>query len=154
MTEKSTQQSESEQPPELTSELTDAEAKQIRENSILLAKARGLTNAATAVEAGCSVSTVCREVAKPDFWPRVHKLRDLAIRDAAGRLSVTSMNAIESLETLLKSESHSIVLGAAGRILDQAVKFRGHLVLEAELAKTNERLAQMEALVAELTKGH
>ena len=98
--------------------------KQIQETTIIDCKARGLSTAETARRAGCSISTVERRMAQPDFWPTVQKHRDLTLQEASGRLSIAAVSAVDCLEGLLKSESETLKLGASRAILEHCYRLR------------------------------
>lgn len=115
--------------------------KQIQETTIVDCKVRGLSTAETARRAGCSISTVERRMAKPDFWPMVQKLRDAALQEASGRLSSAAVSAVDTLEGLLKSESETLKLGTSRAILEHCYRLRELVGIENRLAEIEGKLA-------------
>lgn len=115
--------------------------KQIQETVIIDGKVAGLSTAEVARQAGCSISTVERRMAKPDFWPKVHQLRDVRLQEASGRLSNAAVSAVDTLEKLLRSESETLRLGASKAILEHCYRLRELIGIENRLAEIEGKFA-------------
>lgn len=92
--------------------------------------ASGSTTAAASERSGVSARTIHRKLAEPAFRARVSSFRAEALSRAAGRLADGTVESVDVLRVLLKSESENVRLAAARTILDAS--HRSQLGLEHE----------------------
>ena len=111
-----------------------------RRDALALAMAKGLSVAASAREAGCSLQTAFRARKDPKFRERVAELRGQLIDAAVGKLSGAAGEAADQFRTLLADPDSGIRLRAAQSILDRLVTLRSHAELEARLTELEARL--------------
>lgn len=113
---------------------------------LITALARGDTHKTAAAVAGISTRTLQRRLEDDGFQGRVRKSRADLLSTATGKLTQASSDAADVLHRLItQSNSEKIQLGAAKAILDSLVKIHS-------LEQLEERLANLEQLVAELTQ--
>ncbi len=112
--------------------------------TLVMALAAGLTNKQAAKEAGVSERTVVRRLADAEFKRQVADARAVTVEQAAARLTVASLMAVQTLLQLLGAESENVRLGSARAILEMGVKFRESQEQEARIAELEERLNQLE----------
>lgn len=90
-----------------------AAPKKFRDLLLLGALATGATYEEAAQAAGLSERTVRRRMADDDFRARLWEARSIYLNRALGRLAERSVDAVETLAALLRSESEQIRLKAA-----------------------------------------
>ena len=118
-----------------------------RADDILITElAAGSTVAAAAIAADVSPATVYRRLEDAAFAARLRDMRGLAVRTAAGRLAAAMTKAVDVMAALLDSATEATRLRAADRLLDHAVK-------TAEVLELDQRLAELERVMATQTKG-
>lgn len=110
-----------------------------RDTVIVESLARGEGQAATAMLAGCSVSTIRRRLDDAAFRERVEKFRAEMLDSAAGKLGATVAKAVETLESLLSSGTPPAVRMAAARsLIEFSLRTR-------EAVSWEKRLSDLEA---------
>ena len=111
-------------------------SRQIQDNLIVEALARGEGQTATATFAGVSVSTVRRRLEDSGFRSRIERYRETMLDGAAGKLGSIIEKAITTLESLLDDESPpGVRLSAARSVIEFTFKSREVLSWEKRLAE-------------------
>jgi hypothetical protein len=91
---------------------------------------------------------------RPAFVALVRQTRDQLVSDAVGRLVGKTTPAIEALSGLLASPQEHVRLGAAGRLLDLLLRFRGQEQLQRDLEAVKDDLSMLRAEYPLLFKGN
>ena len=111
-----------------------------QDSVIVESLARGESQAATATLAGCSVSTIRRRLDDADFRQRIERFRAETLDAAAGKLGATVIRAVETLESLLSSETPPAVrMASAKALVEFALRTREALSWEKRLADLEAR---------------
>jgi hypothetical protein len=108
---------------------------------LALGVARGLSLTAAAEEAGVSRATATRRRAEPEFAKQVSAFRAELFDRAAGQLADATMEAVDALRVLLKSDSEALRLRSAVALLDAAPRYR-------ESGELADRLQNTETYIA------
>jgi hypothetical protein len=103
-------------------------------DEVLIAQlAAGATRAAAAEAAGVSERTVFRRWQDREFRRRVAIARTALVSNAVGQLADAAAEAVQTLRSLLRSESDNVRLGAARSILELGPRLRESEELAARL---------------------
>src|SRR5437879_5891418 len=111
------------------------------DSALLVALAVGHTVREAAQLAGIAERTATRRTADAEFRRRVAELRGEMVSQALGRLADASVEAAETLRSLLGGNSESARLGAAKAILELGNKLRENVELEQRLTALEQQLA-------------
>jgi transposase len=95
--------------------------------------AAGATIGEAAERTGVSERTIYRRLADLRFRNQIAELRAEMVQRAVGKLADSSVEAVETLHSLLNAESESAKLGAARSILELGTKLRESVELEQRL---------------------
>lgn len=106
-----------------------------RSRSIAEKRAIGLTHRQSAELHGVSAKTVARTLERPEIQELVSTLQAEMYSESTARLLSLSEPAVETLERLMGSESDSVALRAASKVIDMAGPLAAHRVMEERLAK-------------------
>jgi hypothetical protein len=120
-------------------------ARQTRDESLVVALARGETIAEAARQSGWSPRTAWRRTDDPEFMQRVRRARADMVGRAAGGLANAAVDAVETLRGLLNSEAEAVRLAASKNILDLACRFRASEELERRIVDLEERVNEQSA---------
>ena len=114
--------------------------------TVLLAEAlaRGRTIKQAAKEAGYSERQAHRKLTDPDFVSMVNLARGRLLECSYGRLTSTTVEAVQTLRALLRDESPGVRLAAAKSILDYTGKFKESVEMTQRLERVEEHLRQKE----------
>lgn len=102
---------------------------------LLAAIAGGATVRDAAEKAGVGERTATRRMADPTFRREVMRLRGEMVNRAMGKLSDAMTAAADCLTALLTGDSEAVRLGAAKTILEETVKLRTAVEVEAQLVE-------------------
>lgn len=118
-----------------------------RSRSIAEKRAIGLTQDQIAQAHGVSTKTVRRTLDRPEIRDLVSSLQTEMYSASTARLLSLSDTAVETLERLMGSETESVSLRAAAKVIDMAGPLAAHRNMEQRFGKMVETLeAQMENL--------
>lgn len=118
-----------------------------RSRSIAEKRAIGLTHEQIAQMHDISAKTVARTLERPEIKDLVAALQTEIYSESTARLLNLSTVAVDTLERLMCSESDSVALRAASKVIDMAGPLAGHRAMEEQLAKLVEEIeARMEDL--------
>lgn len=94
------------------------------EATLIAALAAGCTQAKAAHRSGLSERTVARRLDDPCFRAEVARARSVMLERTLAMLAEATVEAVTTLQELVRDGSPSIRLGAARAILDYTAKFR------------------------------
>jgi molybdenum-dependent DNA-binding transcriptional regulator ModE len=100
---------------------------------LVLAIASGCSVKQAAKLAGISQRTAHRRLQSTEFVLRIAVARDELFKRAVGVLASAATEAVQTLRSLLDSESLTVQLGAARAILEHGPKLREHCELECRI---------------------
>jgi hypothetical protein len=112
------------------------------EAHLVAALANGASVPAAARQAGLSAATVYRRLHEEPFRARIEEARAEIVKRAVVRLSATSVQAVDALRALLRSDQEYIRLAAATRILELGRRLREHEDLAERVRALEEQLAK------------
>lgn len=113
------------------------------DSALIAVLASGATVKDAAKQVGVGERTVRRRLENGDFRRRVAEARGMVLERAAGRLADATVEAAETLRSLLSSDSDSVRHSAAKTLLEQAVKGTELLDLASRIEQL-ERAAEAE----------
>lgn len=94
------------------------------DNALVLALASGASTSEAVERTGIGARTIHRRKKDPEFAAKVAAVRSEMFAQGVGRLAENQALAADKLKELLKSENHSVQLGAARSILDLGSRLR------------------------------
>ena len=95
--------------------------------------------------AGVSVSTVYNRLAEPEFKKRLQGIRSDMVQRAAGALTASAQQAVQTLLALQKEGvQDGVRLGAARAVLDMGMKVREMAELEQQIEELRSKLESIE----------
>lgn len=118
-----------------------------RSRSIAEKRAIGLTHEQIAELHGVSAKTVARTLEKPEIQELVATLQTEMYSESTARLLSLSDSAVTTLERLMGSESDSVALRAASKVIDMAGPLAAHRAIEQRMATLVE---EIEARIGDL----
>jgi len=114
------------------------------DSDLILSLARGKTVREAAESAGIGERTAHRRLSEPVFLRLVQETRAEMMTRAMGKLADASIEAVETLVSLLKAESETVRLGAARTILEAGPRLRELTDMETRLADLERRFEEPE----------